>query len=38
MSNGKDMTIHLIIELIKKTLNEILLNAVSLYKSESILS
>ena len=33
MSNGKDMTIHLIVGLIKKTLNEIFS-----YKNESILS
>ena len=33
MSNGKDTTIHLIVGLIKKTMNEILL-----YKNESILS
>ena len=33
MSNGKDMMIHLIVGLIKKTLNEI-----PLYKNEPILS
>ena len=33
MSNGKDMTTHLIVALIKKTLNEI-----PSYKNESILS
>ena len=38
MSNGKDMIIHLIVSLIKKILNEILSNAVSYYKNESILS
>ena len=38
MSNGNDATIHLIVGLIKKTLNEILSNAISLYKNESILS
>ena len=38
MSNGKDMIIHLIAGLIKKMLNEILSNAISLYKNESIFS
>ena len=38
MPNGQDMTIHLIVGLIKKTLNEIFSNAISLYKNESILS
>ena len=38
MSNGKGKTIHLIVGLIKKILNEILSNAVSLYENESILS
>ena len=33
MSNGKDMIIHLIVGLIKSTLN-----AIPLYKNESILS
>ena len=37
-SNGKDLIIHLIVRLIKKTMNEILSNSVSLYKNESILS
>ena len=31
MSNGKDTTIHLKVGLIKKALNEILSNAISLY-------
>ena len=38
MSNEKDMLIHLIAELIKKILNEILSNAIPLYKNESIFS
>ena len=38
MSNGKDMIIHLIAGLMKMTLNEILLNAISFYKNESIFS
>ena len=38
MSNGKGMVIHLIAGLIKKTLNEILLNPIPLYQNESILS
>ena len=38
MSNGRDMAFHLIVELLKKTLNEITSNAISLYKNESILS
>ena len=38
MSNGKDMIIHLIAGLIKKMLNEILSNAILLYKIELILS
>ena len=38
MSNGKDTIIHLIVGLIKKTLNESPSNAISLYKNESILS
>ena len=33
MSNGDDMIIHLIAGLIKKMLNEILLNTVPLYKN-----
>ena len=37
-SNGKDLIIHLIVRLIKKTMKEILSNSVSLYKNESILS
>ena len=37
-SNRKDMIIHLIVGLIKKTLNEILLNAFPLNKNESMLS
>ena len=36
MSNGTDMIIHLIAELIKNMLNEILSNAILLYKNESI--
>ena len=38
MSNGKVTTIRLIVGLFKKNLNEILSNAISLYKNESILS
>ena len=38
MSNGKDMIIHLIAGLIKMMLNEIVLNAISLYKNDSIFS
>ena len=38
MSNGKDTTIHLIIGLIRKTLNEIVSNVISFHKNESILS
>ena len=43
MSNGKDMIVHLIAGLIKKMLNEIFLNdilsnAIPLYKNESIFS
>ena len=38
VSNGKDMKIHLIVGMIKKILNEILSNAISMYKDESILS
>ena len=38
MSNGKDTTVHLIVGLIKKSLNEILSNAISLYKNQSKLS
>ena len=43
MSNGKDMIIHLIAGLIKKMLNEILLNeilsnTIPLYKNELIFS
>ena len=38
MSNGKDMIILLIAGLIKKMLNEILPNAIPLYKNESIFS
>ena len=38
MLNGKDTTIQLLFGLIKKILNEILSNAISLYKNESILS
>ena len=38
ISNGKNTTIHLIVALIKKTLNYIPSNAISLYKNESILS
>ena len=36
MSNGKDMIIPLIAELIKKMLNESLSNTILLYKNESI--
>ena len=36
MLYGKDMIIHLIAGLIKIMLNEILLNAIPLYKNESI--
>ena len=36
MSNGKDMIICLIAGLMKMTLNKILLNAISFYKSKSI--
>ena len=36
MSYGKDMILYLIAGLIKKILNEILLNAVPLYINESI--
>ena len=36
MSNGKLMIIHLITGLIKDMLNEILSNAIPLYKNESI--
>ena len=38
MLSGKDMIIHSIARLIKKILNEILLNEISLYKNESIFS
>ena len=38
MPNGKDRIIYLIVGLIKKALNEILLNAIWLYKNELILS
>ena len=38
MSNGKDMIIHLIAGLIKKKLNEILSNAIPLYKNASVVS
>ena len=38
MSNGKNTTIHLIFGLIKKTLNEILSNTISLHKNQPILS
>ena len=38
MSNGKDMIIHLIVGLIKKMLNEIMLNSIPSYKNESIFS
>ena len=38
MSNGKDITIDLIVGLIKKMLNEILSNASPLYKNESVFS
>ena len=37
-SEGKDMIVVLIVGLMKKTLNRILLNAILLYKNESILS
>ena len=36
--NGKDMIIHLIAGLIKMIQNEVLLNAIPLYKNESIFS
>ena len=36
MPNGKDTIINLIVGLIKRTLNEIFSNAISLYKNESI--
>ena len=36
MLNGKDMTIHSTAGLIKMMLNEILSDAISLYKNESI--
>ena len=38
MSNGKDMIIHLIAGFIKKMINKILSNAISLHKNESIFS
>ena len=38
MPNGKDKIIHLIVGLIKKALNEIPSNALSLYKNQSILT
>ena len=38
MSNGKFTTIHLIVEEIKKTLNKILSDVISLYKNEAIRS
>ena len=38
MSNGKDIIIHLIGGLIKKMLNEILSNAIPLYKNKLIFS
>ena len=38
MSNGKDMMVVLIARLIKKTLNEIIMNAIPLHENESILS
>ena len=38
MSNGDDMIIHLIAGLIKKMLNEILSNAIPLFKNESVFS
>ena len=38
MSNGDDMIIHLIAGLIKKMLNEILSNAIPLFKNEPVFS
>ena len=38
MSNGKDTIIRLLVGLTKKIFNESPLNAISLYKNESILS